>query len=73
MYGGALVADDERVIAGTIWPDLETLNSVIDSDVYRDIAIPIIASWGAGGISLPDDIELVCNGEILAMAVPEGL
>jgi hypothetical protein len=70
---GALVADDERVIAGTIWPDLETLNSVIDSDAYRDIAIPIIASWGAGGISLPDDIELVCNGEILAMAVPEGL
>ena len=70
---GALVADDERIIAATIWPDLETLNSVIESDAYQELAIPIIASWGAGGINLPDDVELTCNGEILTMVVPEGL
>jgi hypothetical protein len=70
---GALVADGERIIAGTIWPDMETLNSVIDSDAYQELAIPIIASWGAGGISLPDDVEFACNGEVLTMVVPEGL
>jgi hypothetical protein len=70
---GALAADDERVIAVSVWPDLETMNSVIDSDAYQDIAIPIIASWGEGGINLPDDIEFACNGEILTMVVPEGL
>jgi len=70
---GALVADDERVIAGTIWPDMETLYSVIDSDAYQELAIPIIASWGAGGINIPDDVEFACNGEVLTMVVPEGL
>ena len=73
MYERGLAADDERVIAVSVWPDLETMNSVIDSDAYQDIAIPIIASWGEGGINLPDDIEFTCNGDILTMVVPEGL
>jgi len=73
MYERGLAANDERVIAVSVWPDLETMNSVIDSDAYQDIAIPIIASWGSGGINLPDDIEFTCNGDILTMVVPEGL
>ena len=70
---GALAADDERVIAVSIWPDLETMNSVIDSDAYQDIAEVMTASWGAGGITLPDDVEFSCNGELLVMVVPEGM
>ena len=69
----ALVADDERIIAGTIWPDLETMNAVIESDHYGVIGEAVSASWGAGGISIPDDIEFACNGEVLTMVVPEGL
>ncbi|HJM24485.1 MAG TPA: hypothetical protein QF821_02430 [Candidatus Thalassarchaeaceae archaeon] len=70
---GALVADGERIIAGTIWPDLETMDAVIESDHYSNIGEVVSASWGAGGINLPEDIELVCNGEVLAMMVPGGL
>jgi hypothetical protein len=49
------------------------MNSVIDSDAYQEIAEVMTASWGAGGISLPDDVEFSCNGELLALAVPEGM
>ncbi len=70
---GALVADGERVIAGTIWPDMSTLEAVVDSDHYSVIGEAVSASWGAGGINIPDDIELVCNGEVLAMMVPGGM
>ena len=70
---GALAADDERLIAVSIWPDLETMNAVIESDDYKVIGEAVAASLGAGGISIPDDIELTCNGEILTMVVPEGL
>ncbi|MFL2975654.1 MAG: hypothetical protein ACJZ42_05000 [Candidatus Thalassarchaeaceae archaeon] len=70
---GALVADGERIIAGTIWPDMETMDAVIDSEHYSNIGEKISASWGAGGINLPEDIELVCNGEVLTMMVPGGL
>ncbi len=70
---GALVADDERIIAGTIWPDVATMNAVVESDHYSVIGDAVSASWGAGGINLPEDIELVCNGNVLAMMVPGGL
>ncbi|MBT3357121.1 MAG: hypothetical protein HN534_03095 [Euryarchaeota archaeon] len=70
---GALAADGERVIAVSVWPNIETMNSVIESDHYQVIGEAVSASWGAGGIYLPDDIEFACNAEILAMLVPEGL
>ena len=70
---GALAADDERVIAVSVWPNLETMNAVIESDHYKTIGETVSASWGAGGISIPDDIEFSCNGEILAMVVSEGM
>lgn len=70
---GALAADDERVIAVSVWPNLETMNAVIESDHYKTIGEAVSASWGVGGISIPDDIEFSCNGEILAMVVPEGM
>ena len=70
---GALVSDAERIVAGTIWPDMETMNAVIEGEHYSKIGEAVGASWGAGGINLPDDIELVCNGEVLAMMVPGGL
>jgi len=70
---GALVANGERIVAGTIWPDMEALNAVIDSEHYSKIGEAVSASWGAGGINIPDDIELVCNGEVLAMMLPGGL
>ena len=70
---GALAADDERVIAVSVWPNLETMNAVIESDHYKTIGEAVSASWGAGGISIPDDIEFSCNGEILAMVAPEGM
>jgi len=70
---GALAADDERAIAVSIWPDMGTMNAVIESDHYKVIGEAVSASWGAGGINIPDDIEFSCNGEILTMVVPEGL
>ena len=70
---GALAADDERVIAVSIWPDMETMNAVIESDYYNVIGEAVSASWGAGGINISDDIEYVCNGKLLALAVPEGM
>ena len=70
---GELAADGERVIAVSVWPDLETMNAVIESDHYNVIGDAVSASWGAGGIHLPDDIEFACNADILAMLVPEGL
>ena len=56
---GALAADDERVIAVSIWPDMETMNAVIESDHYKVIGEAVGASWGAGGINIPDDVEYV--------------
>jgi len=70
---GALVSDDKWIVAGTIWPDMETMNSVIEGDHYAKIGEAVSASWGAAGINLPDDIELICNGDVLAMMVPGGL
>ena len=70
---GALAADDERVIAVSIWPDMETMNAVIESDHYKVIGEAVSASWSEGGISIPDDIEYVCNGKLLILAVPEGM
>ena len=70
---GALVSDGERIIAGTIWPDMETMDAVIESDHYSKIGEAVSASWGAGGINLPEDIELVCNGDVLEMMVPGGI
>ncbi len=70
---GALVADGDRVIAGTIWPDMATLDAVVESDHYAVIGEAVSASWGAGGINIPDDIEFVCNGDVLAMMVPGGM
>ena len=68
-----MAADDERVIAVSIWPDMETMNAVIESDHYKVIGEAVSASWSEGGISIPDDVEYVCNGELLAMVVPEGM
>ncbi len=70
---GALVADGDRVIAGTIWPDMATLEAVVESDHYSVIGEAVGAAWGAGGINIPDDIEFVCNGDVLAMMVPGGM
>ena len=70
---GALAADDERVIAVSVWPDLETMNAVIESDHYNVIGEAVSASWGAGGINIPDDVEYVCNGKLLALVVAEGM
>ncbi|MEE3304108.1 MAG: hypothetical protein VX191_04405 [Candidatus Thermoplasmatota archaeon] len=70
---GALVADYDRVIAGTIWPDMATMNAVIESDHYSVIGEAVSASWRAGGINIPDDIEFVCNGDVLAMMIPGGM
>ena len=70
---GALVADGERIVAGTIWPDMATMNGVIEREHYAKIGEAVSASWGANGISIPEDVELICNGEVLAMMVPEGL
>ena len=70
---GALVADDERIFAVSMWPDMATMNAVIESDHYSVIGEAVSASWRAGGINIPDDIEFVCNGDVLAMMVPGGM
>ena len=70
---GALVADEERIIAVTMWPDMTTLEAVVASDHYSVIGEAVGASWGAGGIDLSEDIEFVCNGGGRAMMVPGGL
>jgi|TARA_B100000929_G_scaffold55094_1_gene40940 quinol monooxygenase YgiN len=70
---GALVADDERIIAVSMWPDMATLEAVVESDHYSVIGEAVGASWGAGGIDLSEDIEFVCNGDVLAMMVPGGM
>jgi len=70
---GALVADDERIIAVSMWPDMGTMEAVVESDHYSVIGDAVSASWGAGGIHIPDDIEFVCNGDVLAMMVPGGM
>ncbi|MDG1536108.1 MAG: hypothetical protein P8Q45_02660 [Candidatus Thalassarchaeaceae archaeon] len=65
---GALSADADTIVAVSIWPDMATMNAVLDSDAYKQLAVPIIASWGAGGVNLPDDICLVVNSELMALA-----
>ena len=39
---GALVSDAERIVAGTIWPDMETMNAVIEGEHYSKILEPPI-------------------------------
>ena len=70
---GALVADEERIIAVSMWPDMATLEAVVEGDHYSVIGEAVGASWGAGGIDLSEDIEFVCNGDVLAMMVPGGM
>ena len=65
---GVLSADDDRIIAFSVWPDLETMNAVIESDHYNVIGEAVSASWSAGGISIPDDIEFTFIGNILQQA-----
>lgn len=65
---GALAVDADTIVAVSLWPDMETMNAVIESEAYKQLAVPIIASWGAGGITIPDDVTLVVNGEIMALA-----
>ena len=55
---GALVSDAERIVAGTIWPDMETMNVVIEGEHYSQLGEAVGASWGAGRITLPDAMEL---------------
>ena len=52
---------------------MATLEAVVESDHYSVIVEAVGASWGAGGIDLSEDIEFVCNGDVLAMMVPGGM
>ena len=64
------MAQHDQSSSESIWPDMETMNAVIEGDHYSVIGEAVSASWGAGGIHIPEDIELVCNGDVLAMMVP---
>ena len=50
---GALVADDERIFAVSMWPDMETMNAVIESDHYQTIGEAVSASWGPEASTSP--------------------
>ncbi len=65
---GALAADEDTIIAVSLWPDMETMNSVIDTDGYWQVGKAVQEAFAAGGIIIPDDVTLVVNGELLALA-----
>ena len=68
---GGLFGDEDTIIAVSVWPDIETMNAVLDSDAYEQLSLPIIASWGTGGINIPDDVYLVVNSLLQEEFIPD--